>query len=321
MWSTRRCSSSRSVRGSAVPRKSNRYGSLNACVARSESDCGSVCGKFVIAFPCRWCKRRSICSVSTLRLQPSSRAFATYHSRVSRSDTLSRRTQLWNHGICAAACCTIARSGQAAAKARMYLRLRGENPRMSGNASRRSCERRSMVPASPAFPLLAGKNRPADVPVEQHHRLVGGQHNAHAFRADALLDLTEQGRVVSGQLSPARRCGDRSVRALAPHGLPFRHGPRASKFRLMLRCELDGLCVELIEFRVDIPHRLLEVEILVFFLRRDADIASRRQAPTVGGQFVVANQLHHQPFDVSQGRVRGTAPEASAPAARSNAAL
>ena len=36
MWSTSPCSSSRSVRGSAVPRKSNRYGSLNACVARSE---------------------------------------------------------------------------------------------------------------------------------------------------------------------------------------------------------------------------------------------------------------------------------------------
>ena len=89
-------------------------------------------------------------------------------------------------------------------------------------------------PGAPAFPLLAGENRLADVPVEQHHRLVGGQHNAHAFRADALLDLTEQGRVVSGQLSPARRCGDRRIRAPAPHGFPFRHSPRASKFRLML---------------------------------------------------------------------------------------
>ena len=98
-------------------------------------------------------------------------------------------------------------------------------------------------PGAAAFPLLAGKNRLADVPVEQHHRLVGGQHNAHAFRADALLDLTEQGGVVSGQLSPARRCGDGSVRAPAPHGLPFRtlaipplrrHSSIASKFRLML---------------------------------------------------------------------------------------
>ena len=34
-----------------VPRKSNRYGSLNACVARSESDGGSVRGKLVTALP------------------------------------------------------------------------------------------------------------------------------------------------------------------------------------------------------------------------------------------------------------------------------
>ena len=71
----------------------------------------------------------------------------------------------------------------------------------------------------------------------------------------------------------------------------------------MLAASWTGLCIELIEFPVDIPRRLLEVEILVFLLRRDADVASRRQAPTVGGQFVVADQLH-QPFDVSQGRVR-----------------
>ena len=56
-------------------------------------------------------------------------------------------------------------------------------------------------PGAPAFTLLAGENRLADVPVEQHHRLVGGQHDAHAFRADAFLDLNEQRGVVSGQLS------------------------------------------------------------------------------------------------------------------------
>lgn len=42
-------------------------------------------------------------------------------------------------------CCTIARSGQPSANARMYLRFREERPDMSGNASRRSAESRSMT--------------------------------------------------------------------------------------------------------------------------------------------------------------------------------
>ena len=89
-------------------------------------------------------------------------------------------------------------------------------------------------PRAPAFALLAGENRLADVPVEQHHRVVGGQHDANAFRANALLDLAEQGGVVSGQRSPARRRGDPSARAPAPNGLPFRHSRSAWKFRLMV---------------------------------------------------------------------------------------
>jgi hypothetical protein len=47
---------------------------------------------------------------------------------------LIRSTQLWNHGNREASCCTIASSGQASAKALMYLRLRGERPCISGNA-------------------------------------------------------------------------------------------------------------------------------------------------------------------------------------------
>ena len=147
MWSTRPCSSSRSVRGSAVPRKSNRYGSLNACVARSESDGGSVRGKLVTALPWRSYRRARICNSSISRLQPCSMALRAYQMRGSGRSSLWSNARLLRQGICATVRCTISRSGQAAAKARMYLRLRGENPRMSGNASRRSCERRSMVPA------------------------------------------------------------------------------------------------------------------------------------------------------------------------------
>ena len=44
-------------------------------------------------------------------------------------------------------------------------------------------------------------------------------------------------------------------------------------------------------------------KVLVFLLRCDADVASRRQAPVVGGQLVVPDQLH-EPFDVPQGGIR-----------------
>ena len=61
-------------------------------------------------------------------------------ARASGAFTLSSKTQLWDHGICAAACCTISRSGHAAPKARMYLRFRGDRPFMSGKVPL-SCSR------------------------------------------------------------------------------------------------------------------------------------------------------------------------------------
>ena len=52
---------------------------------------------------------------------------------------------LWYQVICASAACTNDRSGQVSANAFMYLRFRGENPCISGNAARRSAERLSMI--------------------------------------------------------------------------------------------------------------------------------------------------------------------------------
>src|SRR5437762_10594339 len=52
---------------------------------------------------------------------------------------------LWNQVICASTSCTIERSVHAAAKARLYFRLRGDSPRMSGKALRRSAASRSMT--------------------------------------------------------------------------------------------------------------------------------------------------------------------------------
>jgi hypothetical protein len=58
---------------------------------------------------------------------------------------LSSSATWWYHGNCASHACTIAKSGHAAAKARMYLRLRGENPEVPGNRSRRSADNLSMT--------------------------------------------------------------------------------------------------------------------------------------------------------------------------------
>lgn len=49
--------------------------------------------------------------------------------------TAVSRAMWWYQGNCARGACTIADSGEACARARMYLRLRGENPRMPGKRS------------------------------------------------------------------------------------------------------------------------------------------------------------------------------------------
>src|SRR6266446_5131342 len=62
------------------------------------------------------------------RLQPFSMVCCAYQMRSAKFFSLSKIVQLWNHGNCAATCCTKSSSGQAAAKALLYLRFRGEKP-------------------------------------------------------------------------------------------------------------------------------------------------------------------------------------------------
>jgi len=85
------------------------------------------------------------CSARTLRDQPCSTTLRAYQRRVSVSARRSIKATLWYQVNCASGACTIARSGQAAANARLYFRFRGENPFMSGKASPRSRARRSMT--------------------------------------------------------------------------------------------------------------------------------------------------------------------------------
>jgi hypothetical protein len=87
----------------------------------------------------------------------------------------------------------------------MYLRLRGEKPFMSGNASRRSAASRSITFAPPARAILSLEDHSADAPVEQDHRRIRGEDDLQAFFLDALLDSAKGVRVVQRQTRLRRR--------------------------------------------------------------------------------------------------------------------
>lgn len=99
----------------------------------------------VTALPVRSSRRVSIWMFNTLRDQPYSMAARAYARRSVDAFRRSSNTRLWPQGNCAATCCTISASGQASANARMYLRLRGEKPFISGKAVRRSFANRSIT--------------------------------------------------------------------------------------------------------------------------------------------------------------------------------
>ena len=95
----------------------------------------------------------------------------------------------------------------------------------------------------PAFLLLATEDRFADIPVQQHHRLVSSRYHAQPLRADAFLDLPEQDSIVGGQLALSRGRGKRRTLSLSANGLParilgtrsvLRHIPNSSKFSLIV---------------------------------------------------------------------------------------
>ncbi len=108
-----------------------------------------------------WPKRAralvSICITNTLRDQLCSMALAAYQCRASLSVNLSSRVIWWYQGNCASTACTNSASGQAWAKLRMYLRLRGEKPFMSGKAVRKSSASRSITLAPQPSRLCRSK--------------------------------------------------------------------------------------------------------------------------------------------------------------------
>ena len=194
----------------------------------SESTGGSVALKFVRVFPCRTCARPSICISRMLRLQPCAMLWRMYHSRSMGSRTRSRSRQLWNHGICAASCCTNARSGQAVRK----------RPHVLEVAGREAAHLRERLPQvrgepidhlrAPARAILPLQDHPPDVPVEQDHGRVDSEDNPKSLLLDPALDLGERRRIITRQFQPRGRHGE--SRSLAPP--PSRAPPqqRASSY-------------------------------------------------------------------------------------------
>lgn len=171
-WRTSACSISRSCASALRPRKSKRYGSLMDSRARSDCGAGSVDGKLVSAWPLRSSSRASICITSTLRDHLCSIALAAYQRRACASGSLSSSASWWYQGNRASTACTNSPSCQASANARMYFRLRGEKPFMSGKAVRRSLVRLMRLLRTACLAAQARQARAAS----------GGQHSAAALR-------------------------------------------------------------------------------------------------------------------------------------------
>jgi hypothetical protein len=121
----------------------------------------------------------SICIARTFRLQPFWAACSIYQSRSAGLLTLSSRMQLWNHGNCAAACCTICSSGQASAKAFMYLRLRTEKPSISREAALQIAGEVLDDFGPPTFLFLTAADLRADAPVEEDQLAADGDRSPY----------------------------------------------------------------------------------------------------------------------------------------------
>ena len=111
-------SMSRSCASLLEPRKSEVYGFLSAARAKINWGDAKQSRKLVAVPPCRSGWRISVCNGMTLRDRPRSSAFVAQHSRFALTFGLSNSAHRWNHGNCAAACCTNGPPGRALAKAR-----------------------------------------------------------------------------------------------------------------------------------------------------------------------------------------------------------
>jgi hypothetical protein len=68
---------------------------------------------------------------------------------------------------------------------------------MSGNACRRSAERRSTTFVPQSFASLPLQNGPADVPIEQYYCGVGRKDDSQPLTGDALFQFQQKTGVAS----------------------------------------------------------------------------------------------------------------------------
>src|SRR5579863_2557467 len=106
--------------------------------------------------------------------------------------SFSRMATLWYQVICASTACTIGSSGHASAKARMYFRLRGENPFMSGKDRFRSVARRSITFAPHFSRSCRSRISRPDLPVQHDQFPVDGERCAQLRRLNPAFQLCEK---------------------------------------------------------------------------------------------------------------------------------
>ena len=113
-----------------------------------------------------------------------------------------------------------------------------------------------------------------------------------------------------------------TMQSLHPVGRASRpaHTPNSSKFSSDPRRQFRRFLVQPLQVDVDRAQRLLEVEVLVHLLRRDADIAAGRQAPVMRLRSSARSTQLHQPLDIAQLRIREALLQPVGLLARSSAA-
>jgi hypothetical protein len=143
---------------------------------------------------------------------------------------------------------------------------------------------------SPAFLRLPLENGTADVPIEQHHGCVGGEHHAHALFPNALLEFGEQGCVICGEIA-GNSCVKSARFGLFGHARVLlrlsgfiRHTPtpsgwrqwphRASPLRLAVRAIVQRAAASFLE------------RLIIIFLSFRPDIATGREHVTVRANLI-----------------------------------
>ena len=138
---------------------------------------------------------------ATSRAAPSARCRTC--ARTPRRPCRGFRTR-WPQGTRATVCSTITASGQASARARMYMRFRARQPFHLRERVAQVAREPLDDLAAPADRGLSRREVAPDAPVEEHHRPVGLQRDALPRLYDASLQRVEEAPWYSAPASSRR---------------------------------------------------------------------------------------------------------------------